>query len=64
MENQELKRVIAARQILIEGHDRVLDGGTVPDVAMCKQRDVAKVLLDAIAELDGLLRDNNVTFSK
>ena len=64
MENQDLKRVIAARQILIEGHDRVLDGGTVPDVAMCKQRDVAKILTAAIEQLDGLLRDNNVTFSK
>ena len=65
MEMPEATALLEVRRILIEGHNRILDGGTVPDVAMCKQKDVAKVWNRAIAQLEEVLQaSGRVDFQK
>lgn len=65
MEMPEATALLEVRRILIEGHNRILDGGTVPDVAMCKQKDVALVWNRAIQEIEGLLQSSGrVDFQK
>ena len=65
MDRTDATRVLEVRRILIEGHNRILDGGTVPDVAMCKQNEVAAVFNKAILELETILADSGqVSFDK
>jgi len=65
MDRTDATKVLEVRRILIEGHNRILDGGVVPDVAMCKQKDVAAVLNKAIQELETILTDSGqVSFDK
>ena len=55
MEREEATALLEVRRVLIEGHNRILDGGSVPDVAVCKQKDVAEVMNRAISELEAVL---------
>ncbi len=54
----EATALLEVRRILIEGHNRILDGGQVPDVAVCKQKDVAAVWNRAIRALEDVLKDS------
>lgn len=58
MELGEATALLEVRRILIEGHNRILDGGQVPDVAVCKQKDVAAVWNRAIRALEDILKDS------
>ena len=58
MQIEEATALLEVRRILIEGHNRILDGGSVPDVAVCKQKDVAEVWNRAIRAIEGLLKDS------
>jgi len=63
MEREEATALLEVRRVLIEGHNRILDGGSVPDVAVCKQKDVALVMNRAISEIEELLSSSGqVTF--
>ena len=48
MEKEQQKKIVAIREGLIEGHRKYLDGQGNPDVAMCRQKDVAFILERAI----------------
>ena len=64
MEMHEATALLEVRRILIEGHNRILDGGSVPDVAVCKQKDVAEVWNKAIQQLEAALQaSGRVDFS-
>ena len=56
MERNEATALLEVRRVLIEGHNRILDGGSVPDVAVCKQKDVAEVFNRAIKHLEEVLQ--------
>lgn len=58
MQIEEATALLEVRRILIEGHNRILDGGSVPDVAVCKQKDVAEVWNRAIRAIEGLLKES------
>jgi hypothetical protein len=58
MDRADVTRVLEVRRILIEGHNRILDGGSVPDVAVCKQKDVADVFTRAIQEIETILAES------
>jgi hypothetical protein len=58
MERQEATALLEVRRVLIEGHNRILDGGSVPDVAVCKQKDVAVVWNRAIQEIEKVLSES------
>ncbi len=58
MELGEATALLEVRRILIEGHNRILDGGQVPDVAVCKQKDVAEVWNRAIRAIEIVLKDS------
>ena len=58
MDKGEATALLEVRRVLIEGHNRILDGGSVPDIAVCKQKDVAEVFNRAIKELEGLLQES------
>jgi hypothetical protein len=63
MEREEATALLEVRRVLIEGHNRILDGGSVPDVAVCKQKDVALVMNRAISEIEEILSSSGqVTF--
>ncbi len=62
MENEQLQRILDIRRGLVEGHHKYLDGGMSPDVAMCRQKDMAFVLERAIKQLDGILEQAGVSF--
>lgn len=64
MKKDDLKKVIAIREILVEGHHRLLDDRTNSPVAIVKQSDVGAVWVDAIKQIDALLQENEVTFAK
>ena len=58
MQIEEATALLEVRRILIEGHNRILDGGSVPDVAVCKQKDVAEVWNKAIRAIEGVLSES------
>ena len=58
MQIEEATALLEVRRILIEGHNRILDGGSVPDVAVCKQKDVAEVWNKAIRAIEGVLAES------
>jgi hypothetical protein len=58
MERNEATALLEVRRVLIEGHNRILDGGSVPDVAVCKQKDVAEVFNRAIKQLEEVLGES------
>jgi hypothetical protein len=63
MEREEATALLEVRRVLIEGHNRILDGGSVPDVAVCKKKDVALVMNRAISEIEEILSSSGqVTF--
>lgn len=62
MDMEQQKKVLAIREVLITGHTRYLDGGSNPDVAICRQKDIAGVLEKAIMKLDELLKESGVVF--
>lgn len=65
MERAEATALLEVRRVLIEGHNRILDGGSVPDVAVCKQKDVATVWNRAIQEIEKVLAESGqVSFEK
>ena len=65
MERAEATALLEVRRVLIEGHNRILDGGSVPDVAVCKQKDVAAVWNRAIQQLEEVLSSSGqVSFEK
>tara|TARA_Y100001970_G_scaffold293059_2_gene437478 strand:- start:3405 stop:3599 length:195 start_codon:yes stop_codon:yes gene_type:complete len=64
MKKTELQKVIAIRQVLVEGHNRLLDDRNQSPVAIVKQADVGKVWVEAIKQIDSLLEENEVTFAK
>ena len=64
MKKDELKKVIAIREILVEGHHRLLDDKNASPVAIVKQADVGKVWVEAIKHIDTLLEENEVHFAK
>ncbi len=63
MEKDDLRKVIAIRQVLIDGHHQLLDDANSSPVAIVKQADVGKVWAEAIKQIDDLLRENQVSFS-
>ena len=63
MEKEQQKKIVAIREGLIEGHRKYLDGQGNPDVAMCRQKDVAFILERAIKKIDELLQESGVTFN-
>ena len=58
MDRTDATKMLEVRRILIEGHNRILDGGSVPDVAVCKQKDVAEVFNRAIQEIETILAES------
>ena len=65
MDRAEATALLEVRRVLIEGHNRILDGGSVPDVAVCKQKDVAAVWNRAIQEIEEVLkRSGQVSFEQ
>ena len=62
MEKEQLQRILDIRRGLVQGHHKYLDGGMNPDVAMCKQKDIAFILERAIKQLDGILEQAGASF--
>jgi hypothetical protein len=62
MDMEQQQKVLAIREVLIGGHRRYLDGGGNPDVAICRQKDIASVFEKAIMKLDELLKETGAVF--
>lgn len=58
MENEDIQAILNIRKGLIDGHQKYLDGGGNPDVAMCKQKDAAFVIERAIEQLEQVLKSS------
>ena len=58
MENEHVQAILNVRKGLIDGHQKYLDGGGNPDVAMCKQKDAAFVIERAISQLEEILKNS------
>ena len=43
MERAEATALLEVRRVLIEGHNRILDGGSVPDVAVVWNRAIQQL---------------------
>jgi hypothetical protein len=56
MENEHIQAILSVRKGLIDGHQKYLDGGGNPDVAMCKQKDAAFIIERAISQLEEILK--------
>ena len=63
MNKEHQQKMIAIRQGLIDGHRKYLDGAGNPDVAMCRQKDIAFILERAITKIDELLQETGVSFN-
>jgi len=63
MKKEQQQKIVSIRQGLIEGHRKYLDGAGNPDVAMCRQKDVAFILERAIKKIDELLQETGVSFN-
>ena len=57
MKREKIIQLMAVRQGLVDGHRKYLDGGDTPDIAMVKQADMARVLEEAINQIDNMLRE-------
>lgn len=62
---EDLQAIMNIRKMLIDDHERILDGGANTPQALCKQSDVAFAFSRAIAALEEVLAEGGeIKFEK
>lgn len=62
---EDLQAIMNIRTMLIEDHERILDGGVNAPAALCKQSDVARAFSRAIRALEEVLAEGGeIKFEK